>query len=838
MWRRGEGLSVAVNASSWTYTVAVHGRVWLADGTIGLTCGGRRYALDDASLLALGDSSEYSAASPAGRFDAIERVWRAGSCARFISTVRFYRRSGVVEFVSTLPDGAEATATSPPSLRREYRGAALRVNVSTEFPSFALPSPNACAALRWQTWDGRLLFAPFKQGSAAQLAEWSGGLTAGPLVLWNGTSGLHPPSVVVGASGAFKSAVLAAGGGRLVGGAQGMLASMPRGYSLGFAVQSGAGVPAAMLAWGAHLQAAHRAAARLTLADDVLSRSLHYLTDGGSNANFCDYWPACAASAEGCTPMHATLRRLAAYHASLALNVSLYHLDPSWYSHQPDGGCANIDSARNLTASPFHFPQGLAAVGLPLQLLFKFLAPDNVYTDEFPLDGLGVRAADARAFWDARFSRLPPSALRAVVWDGQADVWFSSDSRVNSTDEQQRSDGGFADAAYALRLPMRVDGALPSDLLASVGYPAFTAARVTGDAVPHDWFEAHNWVELAESSLLAAAVGVRPMADVLWTTASQPGDPRWAGCRRPNVRHDVAAAVLSTGPVGFGDREGGTDAAVLRRAARADGVLLKPCFAALRVGGDAAVVAAAAGPAGAAGARADARANSMARLEAAAGEAEAAWWWVVLATDAGARRLAVEELWPAAYGAMLAVPLDRFAAGDGDGAGAPRVGRRVCAHGGAAARCAVLWAEGVPLDVSTAAARGVQRSFSLLAAAPLLPSGWALLGELDKIVPVSPQRFVVPGGGEAPHARDFNASAELSFFVLGAIAERVSITLVALTSAKPTPQLEGTVVVVEVVVGETGCEQVLCARTGAPPLGECRVASRSPRAEDPCAKSN
>ena len=97
------------------------------------------------------------------------------------------------------------------------------------------------------------------------------------------------------------------------------------------------------------------------------------------------------------------------------------------------------------------------------------------------------------------------------------------------------------------------------------------APRQTGDAVPHDWFERSLWHQLGDNSLLAAALGVRPMLDVLWTTPTQPGDPRWAGDTRRNVRHDLTMAVLSTGPIGFGDLLGDTDAVLLGRAMRADG---------------------------------------------------------------------------------------------------------------------------------------------------------------------------------------------------------------------------------------------------------------------------
>ena len=46
------------------------------------------------------------------------------------------------------------------------------------------------------------------------------------------------------------------------------------------------------MAYGASIQKAHQTAVgKLSLADDVLNRQLHYLTDAGSLLNYCDYWP-------------------------------------------------------------------------------------------------------------------------------------------------------------------------------------------------------------------------------------------------------------------------------------------------------------------------------------------------------------------------------------------------------------------------------------------------------------------------------------------------------------------------------------------------------------------
>ena len=53
-----------------------------------------------------------------------------------------------------------------------------------------------------------------------------------------------------------------------------------------------------------------------------MSRQLHYVSDGGSLLNYCDYWPQCAQTKPAtCVPMATTLKAAAAYHKHIGLNV-------------------------------------------------------------------------------------------------------------------------------------------------------------------------------------------------------------------------------------------------------------------------------------------------------------------------------------------------------------------------------------------------------------------------------------------------------------------------------------------------------------------------------------
>ena len=95
----------------------------------------------------------------------------------------------------------------------------------------------------------------------------------------------------------------------------------------------------------------------------------------------------------------------------------------------------------------------------------------------------------------------------------------------------------------------------------------------------------------------------------------------------------------------------------------------------------------------------------------------------------------------------------------------------------------------------------------------MLRSGWTLLGDLRKFVPLSPQRFVV-ADADAPSA------TALRFQVLGSAGEAVPVTVVAPSEV---------VRVVQVTLGPGGSATVRCATDEARPRAElveaCAVSS-------------
>lgn len=290
---------------------------------------------------------------------------------------------------------------------------------------------------------------------------------------------------------------------------------------------------------------------------------------------------------------------------------------------------------------------------------------------------------------------------------------------------------------------------------------------------------------------------------------------------------------------------GGTNLTLLSRALRGDGLILKPAYAAHRIDrfyvngsgsglwpnenncGGAEVWSAPTLPARAnLSARHDRRANSMARLFSLsaihADDSSGVWWYSLLSwdtSDSNCSLSAAELSPPAKSGRGYVVSL---------------FGTR-CDDGAPATSCVQKLAEGTPrlLVATNTSGTGLSTDIRVHHVAPVLSRGWVLLGEQDKYVAVSPQRFMAAYPSMSPHAADISASDaliqdellsedgdSLTFLVMGEPDEIVDVVVITpaprvihvdqLTTTDDVDVLSGTVAVVKVVVGPTGRSRVEC----------------------------
>ena len=324
---------------------------------------------------------------------------------------------------------------------------------------------------------------------------------------------------------------------------------------------------------------------------------------------------------------------------------------------------------------------------------------------------------------------------------------------------------GAAAAGVSVQLCM----AYPRHALQSLEMPTATQIRASDDHVPGKGGgnTAVQW-KMGYSSMLAWALGLAPFKDNYWSTAQEPGSSCGANATEVTPSLHNAASVYSAGPVAPGDGVGLSDVAQILRACNAAGRLLQPSRPATaidaQVAGD--VFGAGAGrPKG----------NVHATFTLLSGFA----WDHAMAVD---------------LAAPYALTVADFAGVRRQGPPPGGVAYSLNADSLDAATLEVApfdEAHPIPLRACSFA------DWQLVHAAPVFSNGWALLGELEKYVPVAEARFSsVEADGSGVRVG-----------VEGAAGEAVRITFYDTAAGKA--------VVVPCVLPESG------AATASVPAGTC-----------------
>ena len=330
-------------------------------------------------------------------------------------------------------------------------------------------------------------------------------------------------------------------------------------------------------------------------------------------------------------------------------------------------------------------------------------------------------------------------------------------------------------AATNLGLTIQYCMCLPRFLLKSSQVAAVTNARASIDYHPGANI---NW-RIGFASTLIWAVGLQPSKDTLWSTSDQPGCP-YATCREPNVVLQVLVATLSTGPVSPGDKVGLANATLLLASCRAgDGLLLKPDRPATMM--DRAYLAAlAAAPARAA----TLPLEELTHTWSAHGPGRAYRWHYILAANLSADvQLAVADLGPMASSTGGYAVFDYFALPGGGAAGA-------------------LFSAAQPLRIPRGTALPTAPADALplryLIAAPVLSSGWVLVGEAAKFATMARARawnFAETGDGFSVDVVALG-SEDIEMIVLPPGSAQTVAVMCSATAAQPVKTL---------VCGGTAC---------------------------------
>jgi hypothetical protein len=249
-----------------------------------------------------------------------------------------------------------------------------------------------------------------------------------------------------------------------------------------------------------------------------------------------------------------TLRAAVADVQRRGVQLGYLQLD-SWF--YPKGGNARWDNASGgvflYRADQTLFSDGLLAfqqaVGLPLVAHARWIDPASPYRRTHAISG--NVATDPR-YWAETMAYLKASGVVTYEQD-----WLGAHAQPSSTSltEPEAFMANMAQAAADHGLTLQYCMPLPRHFLQSTRYDGLTSMRVSDDR-----FERSRWDTFLYGSRLATALGTWPWSDVFFSSET----------------HNLLLSTLSGGVVGIGDRIGAVDIGNLRRAVRADGVIVKP----------------------------------------------------------------------------------------------------------------------------------------------------------------------------------------------------------------------------------------------------------------------
>jgi len=451
----------------------------------------------------------------------------------------------------------------------------------TNFPTFLWDSNTNETADIFSalSWEGSFL---------QSVRGHSKGPAGGPTVLYNSSSSTLENVMIISPFNSRYWKTFSAGNNfnwrgqaAIAPGTSGRITSLPKGFRQSFLLLQArqGGITAGLAEWGYVMQ-------RKKKIEDVTLQKVGYQTDNGAMYCFC--------KEKNCSDtLLSKMNELKEEEYSPMGYLSFQGAGASSGRGKGAPWCVatwGVDGGLNRKEYPLDIDAFQRALGIPLQLYAPYFCPENSYfgnnskwdfviSDE-SLPGCNrfafqsVSADQSRDFYGWFLDKGLKVGMASFEPDFMNQNFNCVPNFVQSATNADKWLSGMADAALDRNISVQWCYATPSDLLASLDMPAVTNFRVS-----FDFCYGASW-DIGESSLLVWALGAAPSKDTLWTTDNN----RTAipGCTWTEDHETMAAelhlvlALMSTGPVGISDALGMTNATLLQRATTADGTLLKP----------------------------------------------------------------------------------------------------------------------------------------------------------------------------------------------------------------------------------------------------------------------
>jgi hypothetical protein len=226
------------------------------------------------------------------------------------------------------------------------------------------------------------------------------------------------------------------------------------------------------------------------------------------------------------------------------------------------------------------YPGGLDALrkdyAAPFLLYGPYFCKENQWNQTLWPQGADAGVpppGESQAFYTKAFGYAHAHGAVGYEVDFMSNLFLGVPEFRRTLDASTLWQSGMNQAALKLQPPMPIQWCMmqPSDLLNSLQFDTVTNGRAS-----YDYAGSDNW-DIGGSSLLFWTMGVRPSKDNFWTSDGQKRQPGFTQSN-PGTNGELNAilATMSTGPVGPSDGAGQHNSTRLRRTCAADGTILQP----------------------------------------------------------------------------------------------------------------------------------------------------------------------------------------------------------------------------------------------------------------------
>nr|XP_006815625.1 PREDICTED: uncharacterized protein LOC102804514 [Saccoglossus kowalevskii] len=543
------GLAVTVSPDG-TYSISVNNETWLNSANTFFNINGKLFSSDDKTLLLVKISDPAPGADNLGNFMQQSIVWQAltkSGQKSVVTGIRVYKDISAVVFSQNFPE--ELTGTS--------------INwsngVCTGFPSFKVEGKKGDKG--FLSYGGLFLETTNTGGWHTGGLGINDGLYGGPLAIFD----KNLNTVMISSFSEFMAGSLHLQNGVISFGIMGNASMIPQDYNYQTIVYYSRGINQAIYEWGETLLKNY-GKTRANMKSDFMVNYLGYYTDNGAYYYY---------NTESGKNYEDTMLAVKLHIDIDQIPFRYLQLDSWWYFKGVGGG------VKNWTARSDVFPHGSVylsdKIGLPIIAHNRWWSSDTTYARvnggkwnfivepdtqySLPID---------QGFWDYLLGTARDWGLKVYEQDWlnqQIDEMHitQSDVTIGRTWLMQMGKGASKNGMtiqYCMPMPRHV--------LQSVEIPVVTQIRASDDYHPGN----DQW-KIGLSSILHHAVGLAPYKDTMWTSSKQPGDPYTNGTELFTELQSVVS-LLSSGPVGPGDKIGYMNKSLIMRSCNSDGLLLKP----------------------------------------------------------------------------------------------------------------------------------------------------------------------------------------------------------------------------------------------------------------------